>query len=89
VIGALAHGLPLVVLPLGADQPHNAARVEALGAGQVLDAITATPDEVGAAVTAVLADPGCRSAAERLRDECAALPPPSAAVSWLEALARQ
>lgn len=87
VIGALAHGLPLVVLPLGADQPHNAARVEALGVGQVLDAVTATPDEVQAAVAQVLADPVPRAAAERLGDQCAALPPPAEAVAWLEDLA--
>ena len=31
VIGALAHGLPMVLLPMGADQPLNAARAEALG----------------------------------------------------------
>lgn len=87
VIGALAHGLPLVVLPLGADQPHNAARVEALGVGCVLDAVTATPEEVQAAVARLLADPGPRAAAERLGDECAALPPPAEAVAWLEAVA--
>ncbi len=29
VIGALAHGLPLVVAPMGADQPMNAARCSA------------------------------------------------------------
>ncbi len=88
VIGALAHGLPLVVLPLGADQPHNAARVAALGAGQVLDAVTATPDEVQAAVAQLLGDPDPRAAAERLRDECAALPSPAEAVPWLEAIVR-
>ena len=26
VIGALAHGLPSILIPIGADQPHNAAR---------------------------------------------------------------
>ena len=38
VLGALAHGLPMVLLPLGADQPLNAARCAALGAARVLDA---------------------------------------------------
>src|SRR4051812_31923772 len=37
VRGGLAAGLPLVVLPLFADQSHNAARVQALGAGIALD----------------------------------------------------
>lgn len=87
VIGALAHGVPVVALPLGADQPSNAARVEALGVGLALDAVTVTPAEIGAAVALVLHDPVSRAAARRLRDECAALPPPAEAVAWLEALA--
>ena len=37
VVGALAHGLPMVLLPIGADQPLNAARCEALGVARVLD----------------------------------------------------
>jgi UDP:flavonoid glycosyltransferase YjiC (YdhE family) len=31
VLAALAHGLPSVLLPIGADQPENADRCEALG----------------------------------------------------------
>jgi UDP:flavonoid glycosyltransferase YjiC (YdhE family) len=87
VVGALAHGVPVVALPLGADQPSNAARVEALGVGSVLDAVTATPDQVAGAVESMLADAGARDAAGRLRAECAALPALAEAVAWLEALA--
>ena len=32
-MGALAHGLPSVLMPLGADQPYNARRCVALGVG--------------------------------------------------------
>jgi UDP:flavonoid glycosyltransferase YjiC (YdhE family) len=35
---ALAHGVPLLALPLGRDQAFNAARVDGLGAGIRLDA---------------------------------------------------
>lgn len=87
VLGALAHGLPLMLLPMGADQPLNAARCADLGVARVLDAVAATPDAVHDAVSAVLADPAYRRAAERLRDEIAALPPPSHAVALLERLA--
>jgi UDP:flavonoid glycosyltransferase YjiC (YdhE family) len=86
VVGALAHGLPQVVLPMGADQPLNAARCEELGAGVVLDALTATPADVREAVSTVLSDPAYRSAAERIRDEIAALPGPEHAVALLERL---
>lgn len=89
VLGALAHGLPSVLIPMGADQPANAARCEALGVARVLDAVTATPAAVREAVSAVLSDPAYRSAAERIRDEIAGLPGPERAVTLLERLARE
>jgi UDP:flavonoid glycosyltransferase YjiC (YdhE family) len=87
VLGALAHGLPMVLLPIGADQPLTAARCEALGVAEVLDAVRATPEMVGAAVTRVLADRGFRAAATRVREEIAALPEPDYAVTLLDRLA--
>lgn len=89
VLGALAHGLPSVLLPMGADQPHNAARCAALGVAQVLDPIAATPASVREALTTVLDDPAYRRAAERMRDEIAALPEPMYAVRLLERLAAE
>jgi UDP:flavonoid glycosyltransferase YjiC (YdhE family) len=89
VIGTLAHGLPMVLIPMGADQPLNAARCVELGVGQALDPLAATPESVRAAITAVLDDPSYRRAAERLRDEIAALPEPSYAVELLEQLVEQ
>lgn len=86
VTGALAHGLPLVCIPLGADQPRNAARCTALGAGRALDAVTATPDDIRAATLAVLTEPPYRQAARRLQAELAALPSPGDAVTLLERL---
>ena len=86
VLGALAHGLPSVLLPMGADQPWNAARCEELGAALVLDALRATPEDVRAAVSTVLDDPSYRAAAERVRDEIRALPGPEHAVTLLERL---
>ena len=53
VVGALAHGLPMVLLPLGADQPLNARRCETLGVARVLDSLTATPAAVRDALTSV------------------------------------
>lgn len=84
VLGALAHGLPSVLIPIGADQPLNAARCVELGLGLMLDPVAATPDQVAEAAAAALAGPGYRAAAGRMRDEIAALPGPAAAVGWLE-----
>jgi UDP:flavonoid glycosyltransferase YjiC (YdhE family) len=86
VIGSLAHGLPMVVLPMGADQPLNAARCEELGVGIVLDAVRVTSDSIADAVTTALHDPAYRLAAERIRDEIAALPGPEATVPLLDGL---
>jgi UDP:flavonoid glycosyltransferase YjiC (YdhE family) len=86
VIGSVAHGVPMVVLPMGADQPLNAARCEALGVGRALDVVTATPSSIAQAATAVLNRPAYRLAAEGIRDEIAALPGPEAAVPRLEHL---
>jgi hypothetical protein len=86
VLGTLAHGLPSVLLPLGADQPLNAARCEELGVALVLDAMRATPEDVCEAVSAVLEDPSFRAAAGRVRDEIRRLPGPEHAVGLLERL---
>jgi MGT family glycosyltransferase len=86
VIGALAHGLPMLLIPMGADQPLNAGRCAALGAARVLDAAETTPEDVHGSIAAVLAEPAYRRAAERLRDEIAALPDPASAIPLLERL---
>lgn len=87
VVGALAHGLPSVLIPMGADQPSNASRCERLGVARALDPFEATPETVREAVAAVLSDPAYRSAAEHIRDEIAALPDAASAVELVERLA--
>ena len=89
VMGALTHGVPMVLIPMGADQPLNAARCADLGVAVVLDPITATPDIVRESVIIVLTAESYRQAAEALSDEMAALPGPDQAVRLLEQLARE
>jgi UDP:flavonoid glycosyltransferase YjiC (YdhE family) len=86
VLGALAHGLPSVLIPLGADQPWNAARCEELGVAKVLDAMQATPEGVRMAVSQMLNNETARRNAERMRDEIQALPEPAQAITWIEEL---
>jgi UDP:flavonoid glycosyltransferase YjiC (YdhE family) len=88
ILGALSHGLPSVLLPMGADQPQNAARCEELGVARVLDALRATPDTVREAVADVLSDPSYGASAEEIADEIAALPGPEHVVGAIERLAR-
>jgi UDP:flavonoid glycosyltransferase YjiC (YdhE family) len=89
VMAALAHGLPLVVVPISADQPENASRCAALGVGSVVAPRDLTPETVRDAVRTVLADPIYRRNAERLRDEIRSLPGPDQAVAMLEQLAAE
>jgi len=87
VLGALMHGKPLVLLPLGADHSANSRGCEALGAGISIGAERRTPEAIREAVRAVLGDLTYREKAKRVRDEMAALPGPEYAVQLLERLA--
>ena len=79
VMNALAHGVPMVCVPMGRDQFFNAAMVERLGAGRSVPP-DATADAIRAEVEAVLEDPDAKAAAKamagviagtRARDEAA------------------
>jgi UDP:flavonoid glycosyltransferase YjiC (YdhE family) len=89
LLGALAFGLPSVLFPLGADQPYNADRAVDIGVARALDAVTAHPGDVAAAVGEILDDPGYREAAEQIRNEILALPGADHAADLLEQLAEE
>jgi MGT family glycosyltransferase len=84
--GALAYGLPMVLLAMGADQPANAVRCQALGVGIGLDPVRVTPEGVRESVASVLDEPGFRQSARRFQDEIAAQPVPATSVALLERL---
>jgi UDP:flavonoid glycosyltransferase YjiC (YdhE family) len=79
---ALAAGVPSVLVPAFADQPRNAERVAALGAGLAV----ADPAEIGDALRRVLAEPSFAAAARRVAAEVTALPPVDEAPAALSAL---
>jgi len=86
-VACLAHGVPMVLIPFGADMPENARRCAALGVARVIAPAELTAGAIRAAVRDVLDDPEYRRNAERVRDEMAALPGPEHAVQLLERLA--
>jgi UDP:flavonoid glycosyltransferase YjiC (YdhE family) len=100
VIAALGAGVPLYVIPMGADQPYNAERVVAAGAGlsatPPVEADTPgpplftppDPGEVREAVRALLADRAYREGARRLAAEIALLPEAEHAAERLESAVR-
>ena len=64
-LDALSAGIPLVAVPLAAEQPGIAARIARLGVGIVVPLPTLTADTLSTAIKAVLQNPGCREAAQR------------------------
>jgi len=65
VMKALAHGLPVVVMPLGRDQKDNGARVEVADAGLSLPQ-NASPARIAVTIRRVLEEPGFREGARRM-----------------------
>jgi MGT family glycosyltransferase len=89
VMACLTLGLPMVGVPLTADQPRNAERLAALGAAVVIDPAERSPEAFRAATWEVLTNPSYRASAQRLRDEITALPGSDHAVGLLERLAKE
>jgi UDP:flavonoid glycosyltransferase YjiC (YdhE family) len=91
-LGALAAGMPLVVMPLFADQPQNARRVAEVGAGVAVepnrDDLDATVSPLRQAIRTVLDDPSYGRAARALADELRAQPPVDDALPLFERFAR-
>lgn len=86
LIGSLAHGIPSVLLPTGADQPYNTRRCVELGTALELDPVTFTPEGAARAVATMLHEDSYRRAAQRIQDEINALPEPAQALGLIEAL---
>jgi UDP:flavonoid glycosyltransferase YjiC (YdhE family) len=88
VMASLAHGIPLVCLPIGREQGFNAERVQTCGAGLALPT-DATAGDIAKAVAEVLAEPGYRTGAAQLRESIGPDAGGPAAVRALEALAQR
>jgi MGT family glycosyltransferase len=88
VIKALAAGVPLVVAPLGRDQPDNAARVVRAGAG-LRQSRKASVADLSKALGRVLDEPRFRQAARRMAATLAAERDEELVVDELERTARE
>ncbi|MCZ1007048.1 glycosyltransferase [Streptomyces lydicus] len=71
---ALAAGVPMVAVPLFAEQSHNASRLEQLGVGTRMNVQDVTRDALAAALRNVLDDRSYRSRAQGLQRRSHALP---------------
>jgi MGT family glycosyltransferase len=72
--GALAHGVPQVILPQGADNFEHADMCERAGAAIALRPDTLTPASLAAAVRRVLDDRTYTGASRNCAEEIAAMP---------------
>jgi UDP:flavonoid glycosyltransferase YjiC (YdhE family) len=84
---ALGFGVPLVMIPIAADQADNARRCHELGVALAISPEERTVGTIQAAIRAMLGNTSFRFAATRLRDEIRAMPGLEDAVRMLERLA--
>ena len=86
MLAALATGVPLLMVPLAADQPDNADQCQRAGVALVLNPLTLSEEAVKEATERLLTDPTFRTRAAALAAEIAAMPGPAEAVIRLESL---
>lgn len=83
---SLYAGVPMVGLPMFAEQPSNAARITEIGAGLAFTIEGVTVPLLHEAVSRVLEEPSFRSAARGVQRRVLALPPLSQIAADLEEL---
>ena len=87
MLGAFAHGLPLLVLPRDPDRFANAAAVVRAGAGLSLLPGEVTADAVAAAARRLLTEPSFGASAAWVQVEIASMSPADAVIRSLTAVA--
>ncbi|SEL06599.1 glycosyltransferase, MGT family [Stigmatella aurantiaca] len=89
VMSALHVGLPVLIVPLAADQPVNAQSCERLGVGRRVNPDTLTPELLRQQVREMMRDGAYRERARRFQAETQALPGMAEGVAMLERLSRE
>lgn len=87
VLGALVHGVPMVLVPGGNEQLDLAEKCAAAGVAEVLAPEEATPEALRAAIGHVTSSPGVRAAVSALREAFARVPGPCRAADVVAGLA--
>ena len=86
-LASLAHGLPQLVLPQGADQFINASALEDCGAGMALRGDDACADRIHDAAQTLLVDRVFQAKANRVATDMAVMPSVEAVAELLQDLA--
>lgn len=77
LVGALAAGLPMLIIPLDGDHFMSADRLSGLGVARVVPAPEITSQSISVGVQALLMDPAYRQRASVIRADIAAMPSPA------------
>ncbi len=86
VLGALAHGIPLVVAPVATDQYEMAAQVQRAGAGRACSTQPLSPTAVQESFREISANPAYTAASAQLREQILSMPTPTDLLGRLEGL---
>ena len=87
LLESFAAAVPILCIPLSAEQPFNAANAERIGAAVVLTRTTASPENVREAVCHLLQEPSFKENSERVKAELESLPGVDEAVPLIEYVA--
>jgi UDP:flavonoid glycosyltransferase YjiC (YdhE family) len=88
VMSALSHGVPLVCVPFGRDQPDVARRAKRTGAAVVLTSRGLSTARLSRAVQRVLDNAAYRHAARRMQSRLAAADGAAGAAEQISTVAR-
>lgn len=86
VLGSVARALPMLSLPIAADQWDNADAIANAGCGLTLDT-DRSADAVGSAARHLLAEESFARAARQVQEELVAMPAPESHIDRIHALA--
>ncbi len=87
ILHSLAHGLPLLILPQGADQYVMGERVLKAGVGLRLAPSDVDPSSLRKSVLALLEETAYKAGASRLQREIEEMPGPDEVVHLIEEIA--
>jgi UDP:flavonoid glycosyltransferase YjiC (YdhE family) len=85
VLGSVSRGLPMVSLPIAADQWDNADAIANADCGLTLEA-DRSADSIGAAARRLLTEESFARAARQVGEDLTAMPPPTSHVERIHAL---
>lgn len=87
LLESVAAAVPMLCIPLSAEQPFNAANAERIGVAVVLSRTTASPENVRDAVRRLLQESSFKANCQQLKAELESLPGVNEAVPLIEQVA--